>query len=193
MTEVPAPPRDFSPAEGAPKVCGIVGYLNLDRAQPADSARITAMCATIVHRGPDDQGVMTDGPVGLGMRRLAIIDVASGRQPIANEDETIHIVFNGEIYNHLGLRDRLLAAGHVFRTLSDTETILHLYEEEGDDCVHQLRGMFAFAIWDAPRNRLLVARDRLGIKPLFYALDEGRLAFASEMKAILALPEIPGT
>lgn len=171
-------------------MCGIVGYLNLDGERPAEAGRISAMCDTIVHRGPNDQGVMTDGPVGLGMRRLAIIDVASGRQPISNEDDTIHIVFNGEIFNHEGLRDRLVAAGHVFRTHSDTETILHLYEEDGDECVQHLRGMFAFAIWDAPRRRLLVARDRLGVKPLFYSLDGGRLAFASEMKALLALPGI---
>lgn len=171
-------------------MCGIAGYLNLGAERPADAGLVSAMCDTIVHRGPDDQGVMTDGPVGLGMRRLAIIDVASGRQPIANEDGTVHIVFNGEIFNHLGLRDRLVAAGHVFRTHSDTETILHAYEEYGDDCVHKLRGMFAFAIWDAPRRRLLVVRDRLGVKPLFYAQDGERLAFASEMKALLALPGI---
>ncbi len=171
-------------------MCGIVGYLNLGADRPADAGLVRAMCDTIVHRGPDDQGVFTDGPVGLGMRRLAIIDVASGRQPIANEDGSIHIVFNGEIFNHSGLRDRLLAAGHVFRTGSDTETILHAYEQFGDDCVHELRGMFAFAIWDAPRRRLLLARDRLGVKPLFVALDRERLAFASEMKALLSLPGI---
>lgn len=171
-------------------MCGIAGYLNLDRQRPASRELVTAMCDTIVHRGPDDQGLFVDGSVGLGMRRLAIIDVASGHQPIANEDGTIHIVFNGEIYNHAELRAGLVQAGHRFSTSTDTETILHLYEDHGDACVDHLRGMFAFAIWDGPRQRLLVTRDRLGIKPLFYALDGDRLAFGSEMKAILALPGV---
>src|SRR5207249_3678303 len=127
-----------------------------------------------------------DGPVGLGHRRLAIVDVAGGQQPMANEDGSVWIVYNGEIYNHAVLRPALEARGHRYRTRSDTETILHLYEEEGDRCVERLQGMFAFALWDRGRRRLLLARDRLGIKPLYYASTDGELIFASEIKALLA-------
>src|SRR5206468_11642379 len=125
--------------------------------------------------------------VGLGHRRLAIVDMAGGHQPMVNEDQTVWIVFNGEIYNHAALRPELEARGHRYRTRSDTETILHLYEEEGERCVERLQGMFAFAIWDRTRGRLLLARDRLGIKPLYYARTEHELLFASEIKAILAV------
>jgi asparagine synthase (glutamine-hydrolysing) len=149
------------------------------------------MCQTIVHRGPDDEGIHTDGTVGLGMRRLSIIDVAGGRQPIHNEDESVWVVFNGEIYNFPELRRELETRGHRFYTHSDTEVIVHLYEENGADCVKKLRGMFAIALYDRTRRRLLLARDRLGKKPLHYAWSRGRLLFASEMKAILAVaPEL---
>src|SRR5207244_2790290 len=149
-------------------------------------ARLKRMRDVLRHRGPDGEGLLLDGPVGLGHRRLAIIDVAGGHQPMANEDETIWIVFNGEIYNHAALRPGLEARGHRYRTRSDTETILHLYEEEGEGCVDRLQGMFAFAVWDRPRRRLLLARDRLGIKPLYYSLSGQELLFASEIKALLA-------
>lgn len=168
-------------------MCGIAGYINLDPARPASADDVARMCDTIVHRGPNDMGVMADGPVAIGMRRLSIIDVATGHQPIANEDKSVWIVFNGEIFNHAPLRAGLASRGHSFRTASDTETILHLYEEQGPDCVQELRGMFAFAIWDRRAGSLFLARDRLGIKPLFYARTGDRLAFASEMKALLAL------
>jgi asparagine synthase (glutamine-hydrolysing) len=145
------------------------------------------MCQTIVHRGPDDEGVAVRGPAALGMRRLSIIDVSGGQQPIHNEDRTVWIVFNGEIYNFKELRADLETKGHKFYTHSDTEVIVHLYEDLGADCVKKLRGMFAFAIYDERRHILLLARDRMGKKPLFYALDRGRLYFGSEIKAILAV------
>jgi asparagine synthase (glutamine-hydrolysing) len=148
------------------------------------------MCAAIVHRGPDDEGIYAQGRVGLGVRRLSIIDLATGHQPISNEDGTLWIAFNGEIYNHLTLREQLIARGHRYRTNSDTETIIHLYEEYGRDCVNYLRGMFAFAIWDARQRSLFVARDRLGIKPLYYRLTRECFIFGSEIKAILAHPEV---
>ncbi|HEY7816859.1 MAG TPA: asparagine synthase (glutamine-hydrolyzing), partial [Vicinamibacteria bacterium] len=151
---------------------------------------VAAMCDAIVHRGPDDGAVHVGPGVGLGIRRLSIIDLETGRQPIANEDGSIHLVFNGEIYNYRELRRELSGLGHRFRTESDTETIVHLYEEHGPDYVSRLRGMFAFALWDDRRKRLLLARDRLGIKPLFYAAVGERLLFASELKAILQLPEV---
>src|SRR5215470_15329515 len=138
------------------------------------------------HRGPDGEGLWAEGPVGLGHRRLAIVDVAGGHQPMANEQETVWITYNGEVYNHADLRPRLEARGHRYRTRSDTETILHLYEEEGDRCVEWLQGMFAFALWDGTRRRLLLARDRLGIKPLYYAITDRELLFASEIKGLLA-------
>jgi asparagine synthase (glutamine-hydrolysing) len=148
------------------------------------------MTDTMVHRGPDDEGFYCSGPVGLGHRRLSIIDLAGGHQPLANEDETIWIVFNGEIYNFGELHDELVNKGHVFKTRSDTEVIVHLYEEEGEHCFKRLRGMFAIAIWDARNRKLLLARDRVGKKPLFYFYDGSRIAFASEMKAILEIPGV---
>src|SRR2546430_16898257 len=144
------------------------------------------MCDAIRHRGPDDQGDYVHGPVGLGMRRLSIIDLAGGRQPIFNEDRSKVIVFNGEIYNYRELRRRLVARGHVFATNGDTETILHLYEDDGPDCVEQLRGMFAFAIWDSTAQTLFLARDRFGIKPLYVTAAPWGIAFASELKALHA-------
>lgn len=149
-----------------------------------------AMNRQIVHRGPDDEGLMAQENVGLAMRRLSIIDVQSGHQPMTNEDGNLWIVFNGEIYNHNELRCDLEARGHHYRTHSDTETIVHLFEEYGDDCVARLRGMFAFAIWDNSIRRLFVARDRLGIKPLYYSYIDGVLLFGSEIKAILAYPGV---
>jgi asparagine synthase (glutamine-hydrolysing) len=139
----------------------------------------------LAHRGPDGAGVFADDAAALGHRRLSIVDLAGGAQPLANEDETIQVVFNGEIYNHADLRPQLEAAGHRYHTRSDTETIVHAYEQWGDDCVERFRGMFAFAVWDAPRRRLLLARDRLGVKPLYWAWAGDRLLFASEIKAIL--------
>ncbi|MFB3041364.1 MAG: asparagine synthase (glutamine-hydrolyzing), partial [Candidatus Poribacteria bacterium] len=148
------------------------------------------MCDVIVHRGPDDEGYYIDGNIGLGMRRLSIIDLQTGNQPIHNESKDIWIVCNGEIYNFHKLRAELERKGHKFYTRSDTEAIVHCYEEYGDECVSKLNGMFAFAIWDSKRRRLLLARDRLGIKPLFYTLSDGNLLFASEIKSILQDPTV---
>jgi len=168
-------------------MCGIVGIVHQDPAHPVSPALIRQMCDAIRHRGPDDEGVHVDGRVGLGMRRLSIIDLAGSHQPIFNEDRSAVIVFNGEIYNYAELRRGLVARGHTFATQGDTETILHLYEEEGPACVARLRGMFAFAIWDAKQGMLLLARDRFGIKPLYVATTPGGgIAFASELKALHA-------
>lgn len=171
-------------------MCGIVGKLNFDPEDRIEQAWIEAMLAPIAHRGPDGRGVYLDRNVGLGHCRLSIIDVAGGGQPMANEDETVWIVFNGEIYNFQSLRRDLLVRGHLFRSRTDTEVILHLYEEYGVECVKHLRGMFAFAIWDAKRRRLFVARDRVGIKPLYYCRTKDALYFASELKAIIADPAV---
>ena len=170
-------------------MCGIAGILT-QTGRPPRVDELRAMCAAIVHRGPDDEGLYVTDEVGLGMRRLSIIDLATGHQPIENEDGSLRVVFNGEIYNFADLRRDLLARGHRFSTATDTETIVHLYEEHGPDCVRHLRGMFVFALWDARRGELLLARDRLGIKPLYWAEVGGRLVFASELKALLALPEL---
>jgi asparagine synthase (glutamine-hydrolysing) len=167
-------------------MCGIAGIVRLDPRESIDAARVVAMRDVLRHRGPDGAGIFVDGPVALGHRRLAIVDVAGGHQPMCNEDRRLWIVFNGEIYNHSALRRELEEKGHPYRSRSDTETILHLYEEEGDHCVERLQGMFAFALWDRTRNRLLLARDRLGIKPLYYAVTDREILFASEAKALLA-------
>jgi asparagine synthase (glutamine-hydrolysing) len=172
-------------------VCGICGIVEKDVQRPADEGALAAMCEALRHRGPDDAGIHLSGHVGLAMRRLRVIDLAGGRQPMANEDHTVWIVLNGEIYNYRDLRADLEGRGHVFRSHSDTETILHLYEERGDDCVHALVGMFAFAVWDGRRRRLLLARDRLGIKPLYYVDDANRLLFGSELKALAEHPATP--
>src|ERR1700761_916281 len=148
-------------------MCGIAGQL-LPGAN-VSVAQIRAMCDRIRHRGPDDEGFHVDGPCGIGMRRLSIIDLSTGHQPISNEDGSIWIVFNGEIYNYQELRDDLISRGHRFRTNSDTETIVHLYEEEGPEALKRLRGMFAFCIWDAKQRKIFLARDRFGKKPLYYA------------------------
>ncbi len=170
-------------------MCGIAGILSLDGGERVSKDLVQKMCSTIVHRGPDDEGIYMEGPIGIGMRRLSIIDLSGGHQPISNEDDSVWIVFNGEVFNHEELRKDLLASGHRFKTRSDTETILHLYEEKGTQCVELLRGMFAFAIWDARQRHLFLARDRLGIKPLFYRQTQESLSFGSEIKAILALPD----
>ena len=166
-------------------MCGIVGIASLN----LNKIKLNEITNTLSHRGPDDFGIYQDNYVGLGHRRLSIIDLEGGRQPIFNEDRSMCIIFNGEIYNFIQIRDDLLEKGHRFSTRSDTETILHAYEEWGEKCVDYLRGMFAFAIWDSKARRLFLARDRLGIKPLFYAEQNGKFYFASEMKAILADPD----
>src|SRR3984893_9966487 len=144
----------------------------------------------LVHRGPDDKGSYVAGNVGLAMRRLSIIDLQTGKQPVTNENRTLWLVYNGEIYNHGELRTQLEAKGHRFRSKSDTETIVHLYEEDGQECVRRLRGMFAFALWDTAQQKLFMARDRLGIKPLYYLHSKETLLFGSEIKALLAHPGV---
>src|ERR671936_1267121 len=164
------------------RVCGICGIASSNG--PADPDRLARMSATLVHRGPDADGALIDGPVGLAARRLAIIDLRTGDQPIANEDGSIHVVQNGELYNYRELRAALERAGHRFRTQSDTEVLVHLYEEHGLDFARRLRGMFAVAVWDSQRRRLVLARDRYGIKPLYYRASEAALEFASELRAL---------
>ncbi len=171
-------------------MCGIAGFVELEgesRGTPeAMAATVAGMCDVIRHRGPDDEGVFVGRGVGLGMRRLSIIDAADGHQPMSNEDGTLWVVFNGEIYNYRALRAELSRRGHVFRTASDTETVVHAYEEWGDGCFARLRGMFAVALWQTRTRSLTLARDRAGIKPLYYAPSASRLVFGSEVKAILA-------
>jgi len=171
-------------------MCGIAGILCYDPSRSPDRDLIEAMNRAMLHRGPDDGGIYLDGPVALGNRRLSIIDLAAGHQPVDNEDGTIWITYNGETYNYGDLREELLAKGHRFKTSGDTEVIVHLYEEMGERCVERLRGMFAFALWDKRRARLLLARDRLGIKPLYYYRGGEFFAFASEIRALLVLPTI---
>ena len=167
-------------------MCGIVGFAYCSRQRDVPRGLIEVMCDAIQHRGPDDEGILTAGPVALGMRRLSIIDLAGGHQPITNETGTVSIVFNGEIYNYRDIRRELLARGHVFKTSSDTETILHLYEDLGPACVTKLRGMFAFAIHDARDGSVFLARDRFGIKPLYITTTSHYIAFASELKSIVS-------
>jgi asparagine synthase (glutamine-hydrolysing) len=167
-------------------MCAIAGILKYDQRERTERSRLERMAKIQQHRGPDGAGVWLEGPVGLAHRRLAIIDVAGGHQPMSNEDGSVWIVYNGEIYNHVSLRGEMKRAGHQYRSRSDTETILHLYEEYGSACVEKLQGMFAFAIWDRRQHRLLLARDRLGIKPLYYTLTDREFLFASEIKGILA-------
>ncbi|MGI8421936.1 MAG: asparagine synthase (glutamine-hydrolyzing), partial [Gaiellaceae bacterium] len=163
-------------------MCGICGTVSTRG--PADPDRLAAMSRTLVHRGPDSDGTFLDGPVGLAARRLSIIDLETGDQPVGNEDGTVTVVQNGELYNYAELRRELEATGHRFRTHGDTEVLVHLYEEHGLAFAERLRGMFAVALWDAPRRRLVLARDRFGIKPLYYRADGGELAFASELRAL---------
>jgi asparagine synthase (glutamine-hydrolysing) len=171
-------------------MCGIVGLVQSDPKKQVSLSLLKRMCDVIQHRGPDDSGTWTQGHVGMGMTRLSIIDIAGGQQPIHNEDKTVWIVFNGEIYNYRELRQELLEKGHRFYTSSDTETIVHLYEEYGDNCVDYLRGMFAFSIWDQRKEMLFLARDRLGKKPLHYYLDGKGLIWGSEIKSILQCPDV---
>jgi len=167
-------------------MCGIAGIVARDRLEAEDRVRAERMRDIITHRGPDDSGIFADDRAVLAHRRLSIVDLAAGHQPLANETETVWIAFNGEIYNHAEVRRGLESSGHRYRTRSDTETIVHAYEEWGDACVDHLRGMFAFAIWDTTARRLFLARDRLGVKPLYWTLAGGRLLFGSEIKALLA-------
>ena len=171
-------------------MCGIVGLVRSDKSD-VDQSLVARMCAAIRHRGPDEDGFYFNGAVGLGMRRLAIIDLKSGQQPIHNQDRTAWIVFNGEIYNYRELRDKLEKLGHTFYTNSDTEAIVHAYDQYGADCPNHLRGMFAFAIWDERTQELFIARDRVGKKPLLYAQVNGQFVFGSEFSALLQHPDIP--
>src|ERR1700722_15271977 len=172
-------------------MCGIAGMVQSRPDGAVSEAAIRRMCQAMVHRGPDDEGIYVKGGVGLGMRRLSIIDLSGGLQPVFNEDHTVSVVFNGEIYNFLELRAELEQRGHRFSTHSDTEVIVHLYEEDGAECVQKLRGMFAFALYDEPAGKLLLVRDRLGKKTLHYSLHNGNFLFASEIKALLAVrPEL---
>jgi asparagine synthase (glutamine-hydrolysing) len=171
-------------------MCGICGVMTRDESRP-DPAVLEQMSHAIAHRGPDSHGLLTDGPVGLAVRRLAIIDLEHGDQPIADEEGRVQVVQNGEIYNYRDLRARLERGGHRFATRSDTEVLVHLYQERGLDFVHELRGMFAIALWDPGNHRLILARDRFGIKPLYYRLTEDELAFGSELKSLLSQPGVP--
>lgn len=166
-------------------MCGICGIVNFDREESVDKNVLIEMKDIMTHRGPDDDGLCVDGNVGLGFRRLSIVDLSYGHQPMCNENGDIWIVFNGEIYNHLDIRKELISRGHIYKTKSDTESIIHLYEEEGVDGFTKLNGMFGIALWDGRRRRLILARDRLGIKPLYYSRSNGSLVFASEIKSIL--------
>lgn len=172
-------------------MCGICGIFEFDRQQPVEESLLRRMSDAIRHRGPDDSGFYAAPGIGFGFRRLSIIDVAGGHQPIPNEDESIWVMLNGEIYNYPELHRDLVGRGHRFRTRSDTETIVHLYEEYGEDCFRRLRGMFAIALWDSRERKLLLARDRVGKKPLYYAAGRDRIVFGSELKAILAAGNVP--
>jgi asparagine synthase (glutamine-hydrolysing) len=172
-------------------MCGFAGKLSPSPQTPVDRALIRAMGDSVAHRGPDADGFYFGDGIGLAHRRLSIVDLATGQQPLANEDDTVWVVFNGEIYNFPALRAELESRGHRFRTHSDTEVIVHGYEEWGDACVERFRGMFAFALWDTRARRLLLARDRVGIKPVYYAQPaEGGLVFGSEIKSILQDPAV---
>ncbi len=174
-------------------MCGIVGTLNFDKEKLVDSAVLKRMTDILFHRGPDDEGFYIQQNIGLGFRRLSIIDLNTGHQPLANSNNSVYIVFNGEIYNYQEQREILKKKGYQFKTLTDTEVILHLYEEYGVDCLQYLRGMFAFAIWDNNKKQLFCARDRFGIKPFYYYLDSQKFVFGSEIKAILKNEEIDKT
>ena len=171
-------------------MCGICGVIYSDRARPVDRLTLVRMTDIMQHRGPDSYGIHLEPGIGLGVRRLSIIDLKTGDQPISNENGAVTVICNGEIYNFLELRQELIAAGHRFRTSSDVEVIVHLYEDLGPECVHRLRGMFGFAIWDSHRRLLMLARDRLGIKPLYYTVGAERLCFGSEIKPILVANQL---
>lgn len=169
-------------------MCGIAGTLNLAPRPPVDSEMVYSMLEAIDHRGPDENGIFTNEWVGLGSARLSIIDLVGGRQPIHNEDSTVWVVFNGEIYNYVELRRELESAGHVFSTHTDTEVLVHLYEENEQDWLLKLNGQFAIALWDQTNQTLILARDRLGVRPIFYTVREGAFYFASEMKSLFTQP-----
>ena len=171
-------------------MCGICGIVNFDKNCGVDERILTKMMDVITHRGPDDGGLYIKNNVGLGFRRLSIIDLSTGHQPIPNEDKTIWINHNGEIYNFKELKEDLLEKGHKFRTNSDSEVVLHLYEEYGSNCINMLRGMFGIIIFDQNKNEILIARDRLGIKPIYYYIDDKKLLYGSELKSITAHPEM---
>ncbi len=171
-------------------MCGISGLLEL-KGCAAERAVLQSMIARVGHRGPDGSGIYVDGPLGLAHARLSIIDLATGDQPMHNEDRSLTVTFNGEIFNYLEIRKELEALGHRFATTSDTEVILHAYEEKGPECVHDFNGQWSFAIWDARKNELFISRDRLGVRPLFYKMHEGTFLFASEIKSIFAYPGVP--
>jgi asparagine synthase (glutamine-hydrolysing) len=172
-------------------MCGICGAVSAGSTPPAEERVLRQMCQVIAHRGPDDEGFFQDSQAALGMRRLSIIDLATGDQPVTNEDQTVWLVFNGELYNYRELHAELSGRGHRFATQSDTEVIVHAYEQYGAGCVERFNGMYAFALWDAPRRRLFIARDHLGIKPLYYWTDGELLVFGSELKAVIAHPAVP--
>src|SRR5947207_3195913 len=167
-------------------MCGIAGFVSHEGIGSDSEARAIRMREVLIHRGPDEAGLHGDAHAALAHRRLSIVDVSTGQQPLSNEDGSVWVVFNGEIYNHADLRGELQRHRHVYRTKSDTETIVHAYEQWGDACVQRFRGMFAFALWDAPKRRLLLVRDRLGIKPLYWCRAGDVLMFGSEIKALLA-------
>src|SRR6184192_2137608 len=178
-------------------MCGIAGQFNFQRREPVERETIVRMARSIAHRGPDDEGFFIAGPIGLGFRRLSIIDLAGGHQPMSDAEETVWVIFNGEIYNYRELRAELQGKGHQFRTNSDTEVIIHGYKEWGTDVFNHLNGMFGVAIWDLQRKRLVVARDAMGIKLIYYRIAGGRFTFGSEIRAVLAgeqsQPEIDPT
>src|SRR5438105_4839744 len=166
-------------------MCGLAGILDLFGSNPPDRLRLEAMAGSLIHRGPDDLGMYVAPPIALAARRLSIVDVVGGHMPLADEDQTVWLTYNGEIYNAPALRAELTGLGHVFHTRSDTEVIVHAYEQWAERSVARLRGMFALALWDAPRRRLMLARDRFGVKPLYYARSDGHLIFASEIEPVL--------
>src|SRR5262249_20352388 len=172
-------------------MCGICGIVNFNATNPVNRALLERMTSAQAHRGPDDHGYFVENNVGLGHRRLSIIDLSGGRQPIFNEDGSVAVVFNGEIYNYVDLDRGLVARGYQFAKHSDTETIVHSYEEYGLQCMRDFRGMFAFAIWDRRQKRLLLVRDRLGIKPVYYYASKDSFVFASEIKSLLEHPAVP--
>ena len=172
-------------------MCGIAGLWNIKTKAPVDRTLLSRMVRTLHHRGPDDSGIYLSQDIGLGHTRLSIVDLSGGHQPMCNEDGSIWVVFNGEIYNHPELRSTLIQKGHTFKTHSDTEVILHAYEEMGEGCVREFNGQFAFALWDGHRRELFLARDRMGVRPLFYAMRNGRFLFGSEIKALFEDPTFP--
>src|SRR5579872_5921891 len=167
-------------------MCGICGQFNFADLAPVARRDIETMARTIIHRGPDDEGYHISGPLGLGFRRLSIIDLGGGHQPMSDREESIWVVFNGEIYNFQQLRSELQGRGHVFRTNSDTEVIVHGYKQWGEEVLNRLNGMFGLAIWDVKQRRLIVARDAMGIKLIYYSLENGQLTFGSEIRPVLA-------